>query len=67
MISLSVFRNFSLSLLVDFSANLDPNSMIFDSMDSILSYLSKSIKIPNFSPHFIVQFDQILKNTSKIP
>ena len=41
--------------------------MILDSVDSFWSYLSKSIIFPNFSPQFIVQFDQILKDLSKIP
>ena len=60
-------QKFLPNLLFDFSANLDPNRVIFYSVDSSLSSLSKSIKIPNFSPHFIIQFDQISKNTSKIP
>ena len=51
------------TLLVDFSANLDPNSMIFDAVDFILSYISKNIEIPNLSPYLIFRFDQILKNT----
>ena len=55
------------NLFFDFSANIDPNRVIFYSVASSLSYLSKSIKIPNFSPQFIVWFDQISKNTSKIP
>ena len=36
--------------LIDFSVNLDPNRVIFDSMDSSLSSLSKSSTFPNFSP-----------------
>ena len=60
-------QKFLLDLLVDFSANLDLNSVIFDSMDSFLSYLSKNIEIPNFSPQFILQFDQISKSSLKIP
>ena len=36
-------------MLVDFPANLDANSVIFDYVDSSLSYFSKNIKIPNFS------------------
>ena len=55
------------NLLINFSANLDLNYVIFYSVDSPLSYLSKNIKIPNLSPHFIVQFDQISKSYSKIP
>ena len=31
-------------MLFDFSENLDPNQVIFDSVDSSLSYLSKFIK-----------------------
>ena len=46
-------RKFLSNLLFDFFANLDPNRVIFDSVDFSLSSLSKSIKIPNFSPHFI--------------
>ena len=45
------------NFLFDFSANLDPNRVIFDSVDLSLSSLSKYIKISNFSPHFIIQFD----------
>ena len=41
--------------------------MIFDSVDSSLSYLSKSIIFPNFYHQFIVRFDQIPKDLSKIP
>ena len=41
--------------------NLYPNSLIFDYVDSILSYLSKNIKIHNLSPQFIIRFDQISK------
>ena len=48
--------------LVDFFVNLDTNSAIFDYVDSPSSYLSKYIKNPNFSPHFIVRFDQISNN-----
>ena len=40
--------------LVDFFVNLDPNLVIFYSVDWPLSSLSKFIKNPNFSPHFIV-------------
>ena len=39
--------------------------MIFDYVDSSLSSLSKSIKILNFSPQFIVRFDRISKYLSK--
>ena len=45
----------------------DPNQVIFDSVDTSLSYLSKSTIFPNFSPQFIIQFDQFLKDLSKIP
>ena len=51
--------------LVNYSANLDPNSVIFYSVDLPSSSLSYYIKTHNFSPHFIVRFHQILKNTSK--
>ena len=60
-------QKFLPNLLFDFSSNLDPNQVIFDSVDSSLSSLSKSIKIPNFSPQFIVQFDWISKDLSKFP
>ena len=33
--------------------NLDPNYVIFNFVDSMLSSLSKYIKIPNFLAHFI--------------
>ena len=46
-------------LLVDFSSNLDPNSVIFDLVDSSLSYLLKDLKIPNYSSQFFVRFDRI--------
>ena len=52
-LSLHVWKFLS-NLLLDFSSNLDPNRVIFDSVDFFLSSLSKSIKIPNFSPQFIV-------------
>ena len=41
------------------------NQAIFDSTDRSLSYLSKNSIFPNFSPQFIVQFDQIPKDISK--
>ena len=41
--------------------------MILDSVDSFWSYLPKNTIFPNFSPQFIVQFDQIPKDISKIP
>ena len=41
--------------------------MIFDSTDRSLSLISKNTIFPNFSPQFIVQFDQIPKDISKIP
>ena len=43
----------------DFFVNLDPNLVIFDSMDSSVSFLSKDTEFPNFCLHVIVQFDQI--------
>ena len=55
------------NLLMNFSTNPDPNQVIFDSVALSLSYLFKSIHFPNFSPQFIVQFDQIAKHLSKIP
>ena len=65
-ISLRV-RKFLSNLLIDFSTNLDPNQVIFYSVDSSLNSLSKSINFPNFSPQFIVRFDQISKDLSKFP
>ena len=59
-------QKFLFNLFFDFFVNLDPNRLIFDYIDSSLSFLSKSIKILNFSPQFIVRFDQISKNTSKL-
>ena len=58
-ISILVFRDFIFlkflsCLFDDFSANLDPNLVIFNSVDSCLSPLSKHIKLPNFYPHLIV-------------
>ena len=55
-----MFRNFN--LLVNFSANLDPNSAIFDFVDSLSSLLSENRNCPNFSADFIVRFDQISKD-----
>ena len=45
--------SFSISNL-DFSTNSNQNSVIFYSVDSYSSYLSKFTKIPNFSTQFIV-------------
>ena len=61
------FRKFISNSLIDFSANLDPNRVIFYLMDLSLSSLSKSIKIPNSSPQFIILFDRISKVLSKFP
>ena len=47
-------QKFLSNSLFDFSVNLDPNPVIFYSVDSYLSSISKSIKIPNFSPQFII-------------
>ena len=52
--------------IFDFSVITNPNRVIFDSTDRSLSLLSKNTIFPNFSPQFIVQFDQILKDISKI-
>ena len=60
------FQKFLSTSLFDFSANSNPNRVIFDSVDLSLSYLFKSIIFPNFSPQFIVRFDQIPKDLSKI-
>ena len=49
-----IFQKFCSCSFDDFSAKSDPNSMIFDSVDSSLSPLSKNIKLPNFYPHLIV-------------
>ena len=59
-------QKFLPNLLFDFSTNLDQNRVIFDSVDLSMSSLFKSMKTPNISPQFIVQFDRISKNTSKI-
>ena len=45
-------RKFLSNSFIDFSANLDPNRVIFDLVDSSLSYLSKYTIFPNFSPQF---------------
>ena len=63
----SDFWKFHRTSLFDFSAITNPNRVIFDFVDTSLSYLSKSTIFPNFSPQFIVQFDQFLKDLSKIP
>ena len=60
-------QKFLYNSLFDFSMNLDPNQVIFDFMDFSLSFLSKYIKIPNFSPQFIIRFDRISKDLSKFP
>ena len=57
---------FMLSIF-DFAVITNPNRAIFDSTDRSLSYLSKSTIFANFSPQFIVLFDQIPKDLSKIP
>ena len=54
-------------MLIDFSTNLDRNQAIFDFVDLSLSSLSKSLNFLDFSPQFIVRFDQILKDLSKFP
>ena len=41
--------------------------MIFYSVDSPSSLLSKFINFPNISPLFVIRFDQISKKISKIP
>ena len=53
--------------MFDVSVITNPNQAIFDSTDRSLSYLSKTTIFPNFSPQFIVQFDQFPKDISKIP
>ena len=47
--------------------SLDPNSVIFDSMDLPSSLLSKNINCPNFSPSSIIRLDKISKDISKFP
>ena len=47
-------QKFLSNLLMDFSMNLDPNFVIFYSVDLPSSYLYENIEILNFSPHFIV-------------
>ena len=54
-----IFQKFLSCLFDDFFVNLDPNLVIFDSMDSSVSFLSKDTEFPNFCLHVIVQFDQI--------
>ena len=49
--------------LFDFSANPNPNRVIFDFIYSFLSSLSKSIKI--VISQFIIRFDRISKDLSK--
>ena len=63
----AISKIFRPTSLFDFSAITNPNRVIFDSVDKYLSYLSKSTIFPNFSPQFIVQFDQFPKDISKIP
>ena len=46
--------NFSVNFGRRFLRESYPNSVIFDSVDLILSSLFKYIKIPNFSPQLIV-------------
>ena len=54
--STGIFLNFSLfaiefsllTSLINFSAIIDPNKLIVDSVDFSWSLLSKNIKIPNF-------------------
>ena len=53
--------------MFDFSVITNLNRAIFYSTGRSLSYLSKNTIFPNFSPQFIVQFDQIPKDISKIP
>ena len=60
-------RKFIPNSLFDFSANLEPSRVIFYSVDSSLSSLSKNTNFPNFSLQFIVLFDQISKDLSKFP
>ena len=62
----SRFQKFLSTSIFDFSVITNPNRVIFDSTDRSLSLLSKNTIFPNFSPQFIVQFDQILKDISKI-
>ena len=62
----SRFLKFLSTSIFDFSVITNPNRVIFDSTDRSLSLLSKNTIFPNFSPQFIVQFDQILKDISKI-
>ena len=70
--SISVFCEFQFQKFLscsfdDFSAKSDPNSVIFDFVDSSSSLLSKNIKFPNLYPHFIVRFDQIERDLQKLP
>ena len=56
--------------LVDLSANLDLNSVIFDFVDSSSSYLSNYIKTLNFSPHLLydlIEFQKIPKKYINFP
>ena len=68
LILIFVFRSlrvpkFLPNLLVDFFVNLDPNSVIFYSVDLSSSYISKNIEITNLSPQFIIRvFKEFFKN-----
>ena len=61
-----IFQKFLSCSFDDFSANLDPNLVIFDFVDLSSSFLSKNIKTPNLYLHVIIQFDQISKDHSKL-
>ena len=60
-INFSLFMNdiSLLTLLFDLSMDTSLNRVIFYSIDSSLSLCLKNINFHNFSPQFIVQFDQI--------
>ena len=60
-------QTFLSNSLINFSTSLDPNRVIFYSVDLSLSSLSKSINFPSLSPQFIIRFDRISKDLSKIP
>ena len=48
------FQKFLSGSFVDFSRKSYPNLVIFDSIDSSLSTISKNIKLSNFYHHFII-------------
>ena len=65
--SISVFRDFIFKKFLscsfdDFSANLDPNLVIFDSVDSSFQKLSKSLILIHISLSDLIEFQMIIQN-----